>query len=243
MKPRGYGVVLMLMLSSAAVQAQMSGKDMAQAMQMDDAHRFATFSVDQLEWGAGTRPAAWDAQGWYGGDVDKVWLKTEGVRARNEATRTSVELSWDRAVWQWWSLQLGARNDSGAGPSRTWMALGLEGLAPYGFATEATLYVGEGGRTAARIKTEYDLYLTQRLVLQPKTEANLYGRSDAARALGSGWSDLELGVRLRYEFRRELAPYVGLNWSRLFGSTADLARADGGEAHDLSVVVGMKFWF
>jgi copper resistance protein B len=170
-----------------------------------------------------------------------VWLKTEGGRAAGEETRASAELSWDRAVSQWWSLQIGARNDFGAGPSRSWLALGLEGVAPYWFQTEATLYLGEGGRTAARIKTEYDLYLTQRLVLQPKAEVNLYGRSDRARGVGAGWSDLEAGLRMRYEFRRELAPYVGLNWSRLFGSTADLARAE--RRHDLNVVVGVKFWF
>jgi copper resistance protein B len=155
----------------------------------------------------------------------------------------SAELLWDRAVSEWWSFQLGARNDFGSGPSRTWVAAGLQGITPYWFDAEATLYAGEGGRTAARLKAEYDLYLTQRLVLQPKGQIDAYSRDDPARGIGSGLSEMSLGLRMRYEFRRELAPYVGLNWSALFGSTADLARANGRSAHDLDAVVGVKFWF
>jgi copper resistance protein B len=221
-----------------------SHEDMRRLMQMDDSHRFATLMCDELEWrGAnGQQAGAWDAQGWYGGDSDKAWLKTEGVRT-DRWTAASAEILWDRVVSPWWSTQVGLRNDFGTGPSRSWLALGLEGVAPYMFDTEATLYVGESGRTAARVKIEYDLYLTQRLVLQPKAEVNAYGKRDSARALGSGVSDLELGARMRYEFRRELAPYIGVDWSRMFGSTAALARADGRDAHDLQLTVGLKFWF
>jgi copper resistance protein B len=222
----------------------MSSEDMRRLMQMDDSRRFATLMVDELEWrGAnGQSAGAWDAQGWYGGDSDKAWLKTEGVRT-DRWTAASADLLWDRVVSPWWSAQVGVRNDFGTGPSRSWLAVGLEGVAPYMFDTEATLYVGESGRTAARVKMEYDLYLTQRLVLQPKVEVNAYGKPDSARALGSGVSDLELGARMRYEFRRELAPYIGIDWSRTFGSTADLARADGRDARDLQLTVGVKFWF
>lgn len=219
----------------------MSSEDMRRLMQMDDSHRFATLMFDQLEW-RGAKDGAWDAQGWYGGDVDKAWLKTEGVHSGGR-TDASVELLWDHVVSPWWNAQIGARNDVGTGPSRSWLALGLEGIAPYLFDTEATLYVGESGRTAARVKMEYDLYLTQRLILQPKAEVNAYGKSDPARALGSGISDLELGARVRYEFRRELAPYIGATWSRQFGATADLARADGRDAHDLQLAVGVRIWF
>ena len=226
------------------VMGPMSTEDMRRLMQMDDSHRFATLMVDELEWrGAnGQSAGAWDAQGWYGGDSDKAWLKTEGVHT-DRWTAASAEFLWDRVVSPWWSAQVGVRNDFGTGPSRSWLAVGLEGVAPYMFDTEATLYVGESGRTAARVKMDYDLYLTQRLVLQPKVEVNAYGKPDSARALGSGVSDLELGARMRYEFRRELAPYIGLDWSRMFGSTADLARADGRDAHDLQLTAGVKFWF
>lgn len=222
----------------------MSAREMTQMMQMDDTHPFGTVLFDQLEWrdaqqaGAG----AWDAQAWYGGDSDKAWVKTEGSRAGG-VTSASAELLWDRVVSDWWSLQAGVRNDFGTEPSRTWAALGIEGIAPHWLDTEATLYIGGSGRAAARVKMEYDLYLAQRLVLQPKAELNAYGKSDPARGIGSGLSALDLGIRLRYEFRRELAPYVGFNWSRLLGSTSDLARADGRTGDDWQLVLGVRFWF
>jgi len=222
----------------------LSPEDMRRLMQMDDSHRFGTLRFDELEWrgASGQQAAAWDAQGWYGGDSDKAWLKTEGLHT-DRWTAATAELLWDRVVSPWWSAQVGVRGDFGTGPSRSWLALGLQGVAPFMVDTEATFYVADSGRTAARVKMEYDLYLTQRLVVQPKAEVNAYGKRDRARALGSGVSDLELGARLRYEVRRELAPYIGIDWSRMFGTTADLARADGRDAHDLQLTAGVKFWF
>ena len=139
--------------------------------------------------------------------------------------------------------QAGAREDFASGPPRTWAAVGVQGLAPYWFNVEATFYVGDSGRTAARIKAEYDLLLTQRLIVQPEAEVNLYGKSDPARRIGSGVSDLDAGIRVRYEFRRELAPYVGVAWRRLFGGTADQARASGGGTSDVQLVAGVRAWF
>jgi len=121
--------------------------------------------------------------------------------------------------------------------------VGVEGLAPYWFDTEATFYVGEQDRTAARLKAEYDILLTQRLILRPEAEANLYGKSDPARQVGSGLSDLDAGIRLRYELRREFAPYVGLAWTRLFDATAGQARAAGADTSDIQVVAGLRIWF
>jgi len=140
-------------------------------------------------------------------------------------------------------VQAGLRQDFGDGPGRTWGGLGVEGLAPYGFDTQATLYLGEKGRSALRVKAEYDLYLTQRLIVQPKIEANAYTRADPQRSIGTGLSNADLGLRLRYEFRREFAPYVGLAWFKAFGSTAALIRNQGREANDLQVVAGLKVWF
>ncbi len=254
MRPRTWAISMIFL--SALVRAHtspdppeqtmgsMSPEQMTQTMQMDDALRFATLLFDQLEWqtSAAQRAGAWDAEAWYGGDFDRLLLRTEGVYEDAGRSDASVELLWDRSVSPWWSLQAGGRNDVGSGPSRTWMALGFQGLAPYEFQTEATVYLGESGRTAARVKTEYDLYLTQRLVLQPKAEINAYAKADPPRAIGSGLSDLELGARVRYEFRRELAPYVGVNWSRLLGSTADLARSAGRDANELELVAGVRFW-
>jgi len=220
-------------------------KEMATMMQMNDKGRVGRVLLDEFEWrntDAGNA-AMWYVQGWYGGDYNKLWIKTEGERVRGSTEDARVDVLWDRIVSRWWSVQGGVRQDFGEGPSRTWAALGVQGLAPYWFDTEATFYVGEQGRTAARLRTEYDLLLTQRLILQPEAEANLYGKSDPARRIGSGLSDVELAVRLRYEIRREFAPYVGLAWTHRFAGTADLVRAAGEHASDLQVVAGVRAWF
>ncbi len=270
--------------ADAVVQDQhpMSYREMANTMQMDDTARFGKVMFDQLEWrdgGAGEGRAAWDAQGYYGGDYNKLWIKTEGKYASGGRDPTGaggaggasgvtsaggaanaggsgatglngsgirdadVEVLWNRVISAWWNVQAGGRQDFGPGQCRTWAAVGLQGLAPQWFETEATVYASDEGRTAARLKAQYDLLLTQRLVLQPFAEANLYGRSDPAHLIGSGLSDLEISIRLRYEVRREFAPYLGLVWLRRLGGTADLARSAGGEASDLELVAGLRVWF
>ena len=218
---------------------------MAAMMQMDDSAPTAKVLVDQLEWRdtAEGNAAVWDAEAWYGGDYNKVWLRTEGERVGGTAQNARADLLWDHTFARWWSVQTGGRQDFGAGPGRTWAAIGVQGLAPYWFDTEATFYVGEQGRTAMRLKTEYDLLFTQRLILQPEAETNLYGKADPARQLGSGLSDLEIGLRLRYEVRRELAPYIGVVWSRAFGGTADQVQESGGSASDVQFVAGLRAWF
>jgi copper resistance protein B len=214
-------------------------------MKMDDKGRTGMFLLDQLEWRntAEGNAVAWDTEGWYGGDNNKVWLRSEGEGVDGTAQNARADLLWDHTFARWWSVQAGGRQDFGAGPARTWAAIGVQGLAPYWFNTEATFYVGEQGRTAARLKSEYELLFTQRLVLQPEAEANLYGKPDPARQLGSGLSDLEIGLRLRYEVRRELAPYIGVVWSRQFGGTADRVRETGGNPSDVQFVVGVRAWF
>ena len=218
---------------------------MAALMQMDDASRTGMMLFDQLEWRntAEGNAAVWDAQAWYGGDTNKVWLRSEGERVAGMTQNARADLLWDHAFARWWSVQAGGREDFGAGPPRTWAAIGVQGLAPYWFKTEATFYVGEQGRTAVRLKSEYEMLFTQRLILQPEAEANLYGKSDPARQLGSGLSDLEVGLRLRYEVRREFAPYVGAVWSRQFGGTADRVRESGGNPSEVQFVAGLRAWF
>ena len=218
---------------------------MVALMQMDDTARTSKVLFDQLEWRntAGGNAAVWEAQGWYGGDTNKIWLKSEGERVAGTAQNARVDLLWDHIFARRWSVQAGGHEDFGTGPPRTWAAVGVQGLAPYWFNTEATFYAGEQGRTAMRLKTEYELLLTQRLILQPEGEANLYGKADPERQLGSGLSDLEIGLRLRYEVRREFAPYIGVVWSRQFGGTADRVRESGGHPSDVQFVAGARAWF
>jgi copper resistance protein B len=224
--------------------SDMSNAQMIELMEMDDTAAFAMTLFDELEWQErnGQDVAAWDAQAWFGNDYDKVWLKTEGEHVDGESD-ARTELLWDRIVSPWWSLQAGVRHDLQEGPSRTWAALGVQGLAPYWFELEATLYVGEDGRTALRASGEYELLLTQRLILQPQIEINMYGKEDPSNGIGAGVADLQLGARLRYEIRRKFAPYVGIEWSRAFGDTADFARAAGQRADDVHFVAGVRAWF
>jgi copper resistance protein B len=242
---RWYASLLMGMGSAACFADEMSYKEMAAMMQMDDTHRFGRVMLDQLEWRDAQEGAAgaWDAEAWYGGDYNKLWVKTEGERIDGATLNASADLLFDRVIARWWDAQAGLRQDFGKGPARTWIALGLQGLAPYWLDVETTLYIGEEGRVAARLKADYDLLITQRLILQPYAEANFYSKSDPRRQIGSGLSDLELSLRLRYEVRRELAPYVGVGWFKRFGDTAELARSAGEGSDELELIAGLRIWF
>jgi copper resistance protein B len=201
--------------------------------------------LDQLEMegDSGHTTVAWDAQAWYGTDYDKVWFKSEGSPNPSDKTDSRNELLWEHVFARWWSVQTGARYDVGQGPARGWAAAGIQGLAPYWFDIEATLYVGDTGRTAARFRAEHDFLLTQRLVVQPELEFDLYGKADPARQIGSGLSDSQLGLRFRYEIRREIAPYAGIAWRRDCGSSAQYARASGLEPNTLQWLAGLRVWF
>lgn len=215
-------------------------------MAMSDHAKIGMLLIDQLEYAHdnhGNNAIFLDGQFWYGEDFNKLWLKVEGESARGKLEDLRTEALWDHAISTYWGMQLGVRHDFGEGPGHTWAAFGVQGLAPYWFDTEATFYVGQNGRTAARVQFEYEELLTQRLVLQPKFEVNLYGKGDPQRGIGSGLSDAELGVRLRYEIRREFAPYVGVVWRQRYGRTADFARMQNQPTGELQFVAGLHFWF
>ena len=222
--------------ADGAVHGPMRGMDMA-----DDASH-AYLLLDKFEV-ARERGFRLDAQGWYGGDRSKLWLEVDGERQKGKLGATRAEALWDRTFATYWSSQLGVRHDFGEGPGRNWAALGVQGLAPYWFEAQATLYAGESGRTAARVEFDYELFITQRLALQPNVEANLYGKNDRSRHIGSGLSEIEAGLRLRYEISRQFAPYIGVSWRRKFGNTASFARAAGEEGSDTKFVAGVRVWF
>lgn len=222
----------------------MSEERMIELMEMEDNAPYSFVLLDQLEWREidGQDAQVWEFQAFYGTDYNKIWFESEGERVDGEE-EGRVELMWDRIISTWWSLQTGVRQDFGEGPSRTWADLGIQGLAPYFFEVDAALYIGEQGRTAARFSGEYDMLITQRLILQPEIEFQLYGKDDPENGIGSGLSDVEAGLRLRYEIRREFAPYIGVHWERKFGQTADLARAQGEDESDFLFVAGLRAWF
>ena len=226
---------------AAQPMAPMSMQEMDRVMDMHDDPLLAMFKLDQFERARGDDAYAtsWEAEGWIGHDFNKLWLRTEGEH-EDGVSDARIEAFWDHAFASFWDWQLGVRHDFGTGPQRSWAAFGVQGLAPYWFEVEATAYIGEQGRTAMRLRAEYELLLTQRLILQPEVEANLYGKSDPARGISDGLSDFDFGLRLRYEIRREFAPYVGVVWVRRFGDDGALPTRAGG---DTQLVVGLRVWF
>lgn len=185
----------------------------------------------------------YDLYGWYGGAYDRAVVKAEGEAAQGKLHEARSELLWSHALAPFWDSQLGVRHDAGDGPNRSWLAFGIEGLAPYWFDVEATAYLGTSGRTALRLAASYELLITQRLILQPRAEANVYGKRDDGLMRGTGLADVVAGLRLRYEFSRQFAPYLGVERSGKTGNSADLARAAGESAMETRWVAGVRFWF
>lgn len=223
-----------------------SSTQMSDVMQMDDAGTRSMLLVDRLERSAssaGDYATAWEAEGWWGGDINRLWVKTEGEHGSDGIEDGRFEALWSHAWTSFWNAQLGVRQDLGQGPNRQWAAVGVEGLAPYWFETQATFYAGEQGRTAVRLEASYELRFTQRLILQPKLELNLYGKDDPQRGMSSGLSDMEAGLRLRYEFSRKFAPYVGVSWACRFGNLDNLPGALDLHARETTWVAGVRFWF
>lgn len=185
---------------------------------------------------------AWDGKAWIGHDSGRLWLRSEGEHSHGTTT-ASLDVLWGTPVNAWWDVLAGMRHDQGRGPNRDWIAVGVQGLAPYWFEVQATAYLGGGGRSMLEAEIEYELLLTNHLILQPRAEMRLYGRDDVARGVDAGLSETAAGVRLRYEIRREFAPYVGYEWSSKHGRTADLMRAAGEPTSDHGWVAGLRFWY
>lgn len=214
----------------------------------DNAHDRRIYSFllfDRLEtWDAAPGSGeAWEVAGWVGRDIDKLRVRSEGERKHGHLESADLELLYSRAIAPWWDLTAGVRHDFAPGKSQDWAALGVIGMAPYKFEVEATAYLGASGRTALRAEAEYSLLLTDRLILQPLVEAEWHGRSDPARGVGAGLGKVETGLRLRYEIRREFAPYVGIVHERSFGRSAQFKREEGEDTRDTRVVFGLRFWF
>lgn len=187
----------------------------------------------------GADRTVWEAQGWLGGDLRKWWVKTEGESVQGAGAFEAFELQslYSRAITPFWDVQAGLRVDVQPTPLRTYATVGLQGIAPYWFELDAALFLSDQGDLSARLEAEYELRLTQRLLLQPRAELNLALGEDPRLALADGFNEVEVGLRLRYEVRREFAPYLGVVWA------GDVSEADGDEAFRLGLVGGFRFWF
>ena len=184
-----------------------------------------------------------EGQAWYGGDINKLWLKTELEGEWRDGIETAeIQALWSRAIDPWFDLQAGVRFDPQPDPNRTHLALGIQGLAPYWWEVEGTVFLSNKGEVTARAEAEYDLRITQKLVLQPRIEAELSAQKIDALGIGAGLSEGSLGLRLRYQFTPLLAPYVGLEYERAFGDTGDFRRAEGDGRGGLNLVAGLRIW-
>ena len=202
--------------------------------------------LDQAEVrvGSGETTYSWDGEARFGGDIDKLVIKSEGEGAFGGAfDRGEGQLLWSRAIGPYFDLQTGLRQDVGPGPSPTYAVVGVEGLAPYWFDVEAALFLSDKGDVTVRVEGSYDQRITQRLILQPAAELNVALQDVREQGIGAGLSSAELGLRLRYEIAREFAPYLGYVWEGKIGRSAQLARAVGNDPSRSSFVAGVRFWF
>lgn len=216
------------------------------ALRLGDSELHGFLRVDRLERfvdsNAHDRGNSYDLSAGIGSTYHKLLVKAEGEQADGRLTDARTEALYSAAVHPYWDAQLGLRSDTGEGEQRTWLAVGVQGLAPYWFEVDAAVYAGEGGRSAARLTASYDLLLTQQWVLQPQVEANAYGKADAARGLGSGLSTAVVGLRLRYDLRRDIGLYAGVEQRMLAGQTADLAVDNGAQRKSTHWLAGVRFW-
>jgi copper resistance protein B len=218
----------------------------AVAAEMDDAI-YTFFQLDQNEYrlsDEGDHAYAWEAQGWIGTDYDKLFLKSEGEQPLDgPLEKAEVQVLYSRLITDFFDAQVGVRYDFEPDPERAYAVLGLQGLAPQFFEVDAALFVSEKGDVSARFEAEYDLLITQRLVLQPRAELNVAVQEVDELGLGSGPTDFELGVRLRYEITREFAPYIGVHYERDLFDTADFTRNEGEEVGAVFFVAGVRLFF
>ena len=208
--------------------------------------RFSKLMLDRLEYRAGKGADAyhWEGEGWIGGDINRLAFKSEGEgKASGRLEHAEVQALYSRAIDPWFNLEAGVRQDFGPDPDRTYVVAGVDGLAPYWFEVSAQAFLSNKGDGHLRLEASYDQRITQRLILQPAAELNLAAQDVPELGIGSGLSDVELGLRLRYEIAREFAPYAGVNWEGKLGETARMARTGGDNASVASFVMGVRFWF
>lgn len=211
----------------------------------DDDPLLAMFKVEQLEQQFAEEHdiLALHAKAWFGYDLNKLWVKVDAKQEQSELHELEVQALYSHAIHAYWDVQVGVRADFKPEPERNWAVLGIQGLAPYFFEVDAALFLSEDGDGAARLNAEYELMLTQRLVLTPEIELNFYSQNNEEYFQGSGLAGAEAGLRLRYEIRRELAFYVGMVWEKAFGQTRDYLFIAGEDDEDSRAVVGVSFWF
>ena len=211
---------------------------------MDDGSQvFHAFRLETDYGGGKSGPvASWDLKGWAGGDDNKVWLKSEGDNVDGKTDRAEFWALYSRNISTFWDAQVGLRYDVKP-VSTSYLSLGFNGLAPYFFETEAHLFVSNKGDVSARLREENDFLITQRLILQPYVEVNLFAQKVPGQNVGAGLSNGQIGLQTRYEITRKFAPYIDIRYEREFGETSSIARSNGEGNDDLIGAIGLRLMF
>ena len=204
----------------------------------------ALINIAEVQFRNGREAFEWDGEGWYGGDINRLWIKSEGEGEFGRSIeKAEVQALYSRAVDPYFNLQGGIRYDIKPNPSRVYATIGFEGLAPSFFDVEGALFLSNKGELLARAEGYYDQRITQRLILQPRAEISFAAQSSREIGVGKGLSDAEIGLRLRYDIRREFAPYVGVQYRRAFGDTRRFLRDAGEDPSSWSLLTGIRLWF
>ncbi|MEW6324224.1 MAG: copper resistance protein B [Nitrospirota bacterium] len=234
-------------LTALLMLAAIAACEPASALAAEEEHQVLKYlEADQLEYQVsnGEDLFSWEAQGWIGGDYHKLWVKTQGDDVIDgPMADAEAQFLYSQVITAFWDLQAGVRWDPRPRPSRNYAVLGIQGLAPYFFEVDAAIFVSHKGDLSARLEAEYELLLTQRLIAKPSAELNFALQEVEELGIGSGLSEVELGLRLRYEIVREVAPYIGVSWERKVGPTANFARRQGEDVDHLAFVAGVRFWY
>lgn len=205
--------------------------------------------LDQLEWGQvdNKNLYAWDAGGWSGYDTKRFWWRTEGSKVDSKLAAAEFTGLYGKAISRWWEFVIGARHafspSDAAYSGQTFFALGFQGLAPQWFETEVTMFVGPHWQTLIRAEFEYEILFSQKLIVSPSVEIQYASLNDYQRHIGNGITGSEVGIRLRYEFTREFAPYIGINWEKHYGKTAAMLEADGEDIEEAVLLAGVRWWY
>ena len=244
---------LLLVMTGSAINAQNTPDDASIAEVKQKVAQMHGNSLNTLLIGErleqqthdGKDNLVWEAQGWVGRDFNKLWFKTEGHydSENNDTEEFEVQALWSHAISPFWDLQMGLRHDFEPDVSRDYAVVGLMGLAPYWFEVDAAAFLNDEGHVSTRLEAEYDLRFSQRLILQPRMELNYAFNDDLEAGFAKGLYKSHLGLRLRYEVKREFAPYIGVTWEKSFGETANLLSARGLDNGEVSWVMGFRAWY
>ena len=231
---------LLPILMSAAALAVATPRA-AQAMEESPWFRYLEAEVDYADWGRNKRQMTWDAEGWIGGDTEKMWVKSEGEWSDGDLEEAEIQALYSRMIAPFWDVQAGLRHDFRPDPTN-YLVVALKGLAPYDFETDLSLFLSDEGDVSFRPKVSADLLITQRLIAEPYVEAEFFASDVPEQHVGAGLASIDTGLQIRYEVVRELAPYIDLNYTDKFGETGRLAEAEGESPDDFTVRIGLRFW-